>query len=202
MAGMARRLLRPIDVVAVIVVIVMAVFMAGSLHGVHGPTGQRLHCVNNVRNLAGLLAADLTRTGRLHGRGPAMLLWFVHVREIDAGSADRLSTLFCPADTRDSLQAAGGPTAFRDLDLTREDLGRFTSYAGRDPGAPGCAVSRDTQPPVVLVSDDSDDHHGAGVVVGFSDGSARLLSLEPPESPRIEVGPESILHQLRCLRAE
>ncbi len=201
-----RRLLGPLDILVIAVVIAAGIIAAVSLLQPVRHDSRGLGCINNVRNLGGMLVAHRLDDGSSPGRGPAMLLHFVRAREIDPESEDRLNILFCPVDTRESLDAVGGTAAYRDLDLTRADLGRFTSYAARDPGAPRCAVTPEGQPPVVLLCDDSDDHHGHAIVVGLSDGRARwwdkVDELKLSDSTRIEIGPDSVVPALRCLRAE
>jgi hypothetical protein len=81
----------------------------------------------------------------------------------------------------------------------------LTSYAVRDCREPACRASFVGSDPVVLLCDDSDDHHEGGFVVGLSSGAARWRSKVDwglSEDAAVHVGPDSPVEELRCLRAE
>ena len=59
----------------------------------------------------------------------------------------------------------------------------------------------------MLICDDSDDHHGKGVVVGLTSGQVRFwLKVEDldldDEDTHVAIGPNSVVAELRCMRAD
>ncbi len=167
----------------------------------------KLLCLNNLRNLAGLIEM----TGAMRGRypmlsGPNLLLYFVVKQEIDPRSEKRLETLFCPGDAKESLKKAGGREAYQSIDLKTGGHGHLTSYAGRDQRDLKSAAKPGGRE-VVLVIDDSDDHHGGrGFVVGLIGGAARWYDKvdrwKLVRDAKVVVGPDSNVEELRPLRAE
>jgi len=78
-----------------------------------------------------------------------------------------------------------------------------TSYAFRRANDPACPV----KPGVVLLADDSDDHHdGKGFVVGYAGGTVKWRDKAKDwgldHSRSVRVGPDSVVPELRCLAAE
>ena len=106
------------------------------------------------------------------------------------------------------LTQAGGPTAYEGLDLTKPGkYDHLTSYAGRDLANPKCSVRPGPRKDVVLICDDSDDHHGGkGFVVGLSDGSVKWRhkydEWKLSTKTRVTVGPDSAVAELRCMRRD
>jgi len=166
---------------------------------------QKVTCMNNVRHFVGLLEMENERGSYPAYSGPNLLLYFVRKGELEG--EDALDLLFCPGDEKESLDQVGGVEAYRNLDLTERRYGAYTSYACRDLRAPRCAVNRRARNAVVLLCDDSADHHGGkGFVVGLSGGAVKWRDkvddwgLDP--DTRVRVGEGSVVPELRCLRAE
>ena len=168
-------------------------------------TGQfeakKLECQNNVRQLLSII--ELGEGARFpHHNGSAVLHYFV--LRGDLQGEDDLETLFCPGDLDASLRQAGGVEGLRAL-RQGDSFDHATSYAVRGFAEKGCRVSKGARGSVVLIADDSDDHHdGRGIIVGLSGGAVKWRSkfdrygLAPEES--IEIGTESAVEELRCLR--
>jgi hypothetical protein len=161
-------------------------------------------CMSNVRGLVALL--ELVPRGSYPKQDGANLILYL-VKRGDLQGVDRLGTLFCPGDMEESLEQAGGPGAYEKLDLSVRTNGHLTSYAGRRMRDPACLVKRKSGTAVVLIADDSEDHHdGKGLVVGLTGGSARFrdkvddYGLDP--SRGVGVGPDSTVEELRCLSAD
>ncbi len=185
--------------------ILVVIAILGVLAGLVVPlitTGQheqnKLACINNVRNIVGLLEGQVRYPT---DGGPALILYLVKKGQIQG--EDGLGTLFCPGDVHESLAQAGGVDVYNDLG---GDLGRLTSYAGRAMAVEGCRLSKGG-PGAVLVCDDSEDHHdNRGYVVGLTGGAAKWrdkvdqwnLSRSAPVAP----GETSPVEELRCLAAE
>jgi prepilin-type N-terminal cleavage/methylation domain-containing protein len=161
----------------------------------------RMECTQHVQQLAGLLEAS----DRYPDAAGANLLLYL-VRKGQVAGKDALGALFCPGDARESLALAGGEQAYEGLDLARREHGHLTSYAGRDQSDPERRAKKGAMA-VVLLADDSEDHHfGEGVVVGLSGGGARWrdkvddygMSKDAP----LLVGPGSSEPELACLRSD
>lgn len=163
-------------------------------------------CMNHVKNLVGHLeVAAMVASDYPEYAGPNLVLYLV--AQGDLKGERGIGMLFCPGDEKESLATAGGTKAYRDLDLDRRgEYGHLTSYAGRDQFDPACRATRRGQRLVVLVCDDSEDHHGGkGVVVGLTGGAVKWRSKVDwgvPDATVVEVGPETHVEELRCLRAE
>ena len=162
----------------------------------------KVECLNNQRNLVGLLIVASDKLPR-HG-GPNLLLYLVKKGELDG--EDHLKLLFCPGDREESFELAGGVDGYKHLDLNSDANGHFTSYAARDQTDPKCRL-KDFSKTRSLICDDSEDHHlGRGFVVAFSDGSARWrdkaddweIAVETPVAP----GKGSAVKELTCLVAD
>jgi hypothetical protein len=163
----------------------------------HGPG-----CVCNVRNIVGLL-----EFGSKYPKKSGLNLVLYLVEKGDLQGEDRLDLLFCPGDKKESLEKAGGAEAYRNLDLTvHGKYGHLTSYAFRSPLEEADAA-REQGRPLVLVCDDSEDHHGGrGFVVGLTGGAAKWRDKVDDwgldRSTHVEVGKNSVVEELRCLRSE
>ncbi|MGQ0614787.1 MAG: hypothetical protein ACT4PV_13710 [Planctomycetaceae bacterium] len=164
----------------------------------------RIHCLSNVKGLANLLilgsGADFPAQS-----GANLLLVLVVKGDLQGKSS--LKTLFCPGDLQESWEKAGGAEAYRDLDLSVEaKRGHLTSYAGRDQLDPERAAQKGGER-VILVCDDSEDHHGGkGIVVGWSDGGAQFLGkadyFKLGRDVPLVIGADSTIEELRCLMAD
>lgn len=163
----------------------------------------KVQCLNNVRQLSGLLlVASLDKYPEYGGAN--LMLYLVKKGEIPA---DFLEVLFCPGDRNDTLENSGGFAAYGDADLRKREYGYLTSYAGRDMTRAECVIRKGSAQVHVLLCDDSEDHHGnRGIVVGLSDGSAKWrdkvdaygMDLDAP----LVVGETSDIEELVCLREE
>jgi hypothetical protein len=158
-------------------------------------------CMDHVRLLTNLLNIMMPNRYPDHS-GANLILYLVKKGEIGLDEK-RLQCLFCPTDARESLEAAGGVDSYRNLKLDHAGgHGHLTSYAGRDlsgyPAKPGQSKA------VVIVADDSADHHqGLGVVVGLSDGTVHWREFKSDYGVEMaEVGPDSKVPELACLRAD
>jgi hypothetical protein len=164
---------------------------------------KKIECMSNVRNIVGLLEFGAKYPAM---SGPNFILYLVKKGEIEG--ADRLNLLFCPGDERESLAKAGGVEAYYDLDLSRRgEYGHMTSYAGRDQLNKLHAAKKGSSRTFVIVCDDSEDHHdGRGFVVGLNGGAAKwrdkVDDWNLPRGTHVEVGEESVVEELRCLRSE
>jgi prepilin-type N-terminal cleavage/methylation domain-containing protein len=167
---------------------------------------QRVVCTSHVSELVGLLeSGGIGAQYPLHD-GPDMILYLV--QRGDLAGRDMLENLFCPGDVEENLPLAGGVNAYTDLDLTQPGMhGALTSYAARAQRERTCRARRGDAPPVVLIADDSDDHHyGRGVVVGLTGGSARFRDKRDDYGIAADrvlvVGDGSEAAELHCLRRE
>ena len=166
---------------------------------------QKTECMNNVKNMVGLLETTGS-SGYPKYSGPNLLLYLVKRGELEG--EDSLGLLFCPGDEAESLEQAGGVDAYKDLDLKkRGEYDHLTSYAGRDQLNAACAAKKGSTKPVVLVCDDDEGHHdGKGFIVGLTGGAVKWrhkvddydIDVKTP----VQVGEGSPVEELQCLRAE
>jgi prepilin-type N-terminal cleavage/methylation domain-containing protein len=163
---------------------------------------QKTECINNCRQLAGLLVPGDKYPE--YG-GPNMLLYYVIKGEISRDQ-DKLKILFCPGDVS-GWSNSGGTEAYKDLDLKKRDYDHLTSYAGRDQTNRACAVRKGDTSTQVLLCDEDEAYHGKkGLVVGLNDGSAKWRDKVDYYSKsidtEIQVGEGSAVEELTCLRRE
>ena len=137
--------------------------------------------------------------------GPNLLLYLVKKGQI-VGEKN-LKVLFCPGDTTDTWDGVGKAEAYKGLDLSKKgEYGGYTSYAGRNQLSSECAAKKGSMKPVILICDDSQDHHEGGFVVGYNGGAAEWrdkvddwdLDFDTP----VEIGENSSIEELKCLLAE
>jgi len=165
---------------------------------------QKVDCMNNVRNISNLI--ENTKQQRYPSYAGANLILYL-VNKGELVGKDNLKLLFCPGDANESLEQAGGVDAYKDIDLQRREYDKLTSYAGRDQLNPECAAKKGGAEPVVLVCDDSEDHHDKkGFVVGLTGGAAKWRHKVDDYSLRhdapVEVGEGSPVPELVCMRVE
>lgn len=190
-----------------ILVVVTIIGVLAGLVVVLIPKGQfeaaKTDCINNVRNIVGLLETGGQLKYPSHS-GANLILYLVHKGELQG--EDSLKLLFCPGDMQDDFARAGGEAAFKDLDINRREYKHLTSYAGRDQSNAQCAAIKGNQNQV-LVCDDSEDHHGSkGIVVGLSGGAAKwrdkVDDLKMRHDAPLSIGEGSDVEELRCLKEE
>ena len=171
---------------------------------VSGFEADKVDCMNNMRQLVTLL--EITPMNRYPiMSGPNLILYLVKKGELQG--EDSIKLLFCPGDKNESFRLTGGVGAYRDIDLKkRGEYGSLTSYAGRDQLNAACAAKKGAARPVVLVCDDSEDHHeNRGMVVGLTGGAVKWrdkLRDYGIRGKRITVGEGSVVEELKCLRAD
>ena len=161
----------------------------------------QMECTRNVQQLVGLLESGERYPA---ASGANLILYLVHKGAVQG--RDELEVLFCPGDERETLRDAGGEAAYKDVDLDRQEYGHLTSYAGRDQSRPEIRARKGARS-VVLIADDSQDHHfDQGIVVGLSGGVAKwrdkVDDYEIRSDAELLVGPGSSQPELACLRAD
>ena len=199
---------RGFTLIEILVVVTIIGVLAG-LVVVLIPRGQfeasKTDCMNNVRQIVGLL--EITQTSRYPKQsGPNLIIYLVKKGELQG--EDSIKLLFCPGDEKEDLDMAGGVEVYNDIDLKkRGEYGGLTSYAGRDQLDAACAAKKGALKPVVLVCDDSVDHHGGrGIVVGLTGGSVKwrdkVHDYELRRTDPLVVGKDSKVEELTCMRSE
>jgi len=192
-----------------ILVVVTIIGVLAGLVVVLIPKGQfeakKTECLNNVRNIIGLI----TTTGDIPKKWGGCNLILYLVPRGDLEGDDSLKLLFCPGDPEDTFEAAGAE-AYSALDLTKkgEDYSHLTSYAGRDQENRECRAVTGSTKQVILVCDDSQDHHdNKGFVVGFTSGAAKFRHKFDDwkmdvKKTTVTVGPDSEVEELKCLKVD
>jgi len=164
--------MRGLGVIEVVVIVAAAAVMVG-LVIVMIPASQQpvkdVECMSNVKSLVGLLTIERDYPTKYGGLKPIFQL----MKRGKLEGEDNLSMLRCPGD----------------------DSGAELSYAAFESNDKTCGSA---SKPFAFVADDSMDHHEKGLVVGYSDGSAKFREY-PPDTV---VGRESKVAELRCLRKD
>jgi len=192
-----------------ILVVVTIIGVLAGLVVVLIPKGQfeaaKIDCLNNARNVTGLLTAGAS--GKYPSYSGANLVLY-YVAKGDIKGVDGLKGLFCPGDQFESLEAVGGVDAYKEIKLDRNgEYDAYTSYAGRDMSRPECRVKPTEAEASVLVCDDSEDHHDKkGFVVGLSNGSVQFRDkvdfYKMSVDATLEIGQGSAADELKCMRAD
>jgi prepilin-type N-terminal cleavage/methylation domain-containing protein len=191
-----------------ILVVVTIIGVLAGLVVVLIPKGQfeakKTECMNNIKQIVGLL--ELVDSSRYPKHaGPNLILYLV--KRGDLEGEDNVGLLFCPGDETDDLDRAGGLDAYKDLDMAKREYEHLTSYAGRDQDDGECAAKKGSTKAVVLVCDDSEDHHDAkGFVVGLTGGTVKwrhkVDDWDLDVKAVVQIGEGSTVEELKCLRAE
>ena len=200
---------RGFTLIEILVVVTIIGVLAG-LVVVLIPRGQfeakKVDCINNIRNIVSSLELEGGNKYPKH-TGPNLILYLVNKGVLQGEEAIKL--LFCPGDEKEDLKTAGGVKAYDDVELKKKgEWGGLTSYAGRDQQDANCAARKGGSKPVVLVCDDSEDHHEEkGLVVGLTGGSTQWRDKfddynEMRQDTPLVIGVGSSVEELKCLRAE
>jgi len=191
--------------IEILVVITIIATLAGlvSLTAIHSTEKKnQVVCMQHVADLVRMLESDPRYPDR---DGPAFILGLVAKGHIQG--RDALENLFCPGDPQESLARAGGEKAYEGLDPKKPGAwGNLTSYAGRAQKEPACTAIKGPRQ-VVLVADDSEDHHNQrGIVVGLTGGTAKFRDkvddYDVARDTALVVGSGSAVEELKCLRAD
>ena len=160
--------------------------------------------MNNGRNLVGLLTVGGDYPKKFGGAN--LILHLIPKGEIEG--EDNLKNLFCPGDPDESFDGAGGAAAYANLDVSKKgEHDHLTSYAGRDQDNKACRAVSGSTKQVVLICDDSEDHHDKkGFVVGFTGGAVKFRhkfdDWQMDVKASVEIGEGSTVKELECMRAD
>jgi prepilin-type N-terminal cleavage/methylation domain-containing protein len=135
--------------------------------------------------------------------GKNFVLWLVATNKIDRGNRQNLEVLFSPGDGKYTLE----PLSDKDYEPVtlaalraegHDDFRRLTSYAGRRNKESGHELTSEELSKGALIICDDDDgplHHSAGMVLGFSSGTARFMEWSDLDmsKPADTKNPEGIL---------
>lgn len=199
---------RGFTLIEILIVITIIGVLAGMVSLLIIPSTEKriiMECQSHVQGIGVLLEAS--HPSRYpNDSGPDLILYLVRKGEIVG--RDQLENLFCPGDLEESFEDAGGEEAFAGLDLKEPgSRGHLTSYAGRDQANVEHRAKKGGGPSLVLLADDSEDHHnGKGIVVGLTGGAAKWrdkveryeMDLDDP----LVVGPNSTVDELKALVAD
>jgi len=161
---------------------------------------QKTQCMNNVRNLTQLMVAAPNYPPY---SGANLALYWVNKRDIVG--EDKLKGLFCPGDTVDTWVLSGGVDAYKDIDLSKNDYDKLTSYAGRAMTDRNCAAKKGEMETKILICDDKQqNHNNKGFVVGLNDGATKwrdkVDDWKLDLTTDVEIGEGSVVPELQCMR--
>ena len=189
-----------------ILVVVTIIGVLAGLVVVLIPKGQfeakKTECMNNVRNIVGLI----TTGGDIPKKWGGCNLILYLVPRGDLEGDDSLKLLFCPGDPEESYDAEA--YASLQLDKKGEDYSHLTSYAGRDQENRECRAMSGSTKQVILICDDSENHHdNKGFVVGFTSGAAKFRHKfddwkKDVKKETVKVGQDSTVEELKCLKID
>ena len=199
---------RGFTLIEILVVVTIIGVLAG-LVVVLIPKGQfeakKTECMNNIRNITSLL--EITGGTRYPQQSGANLMLYL-VKRGELESEDTIKGLFCPGDEQETFKMAGGIEAYNEISLDKKgEYDHLTSYAGRDQLNKRCVAKKGSTKQVILVCDDSEDHHDdKGFVVGLTGGAVKWrhkmddwdLDMKTP----VQIGEGSSIKELECLRAD
>jgi len=174
---------------------------------------RRIESINNVRSMAILLSERSIRKSFPPYDGKNFVLSLVAYRIVDIRNPENLQIFFSPGDVLYTLDRAT-PERFKEVTpqalRAESDFHELTSYAGRRNADRDYLITVDRLKMVVPMICDDDDgplHHLDGLVMGYTDGSAKFVEWqdlgiprpEEPDDPEPFLGDEAWTDSLRAL---
>jgi prepilin-type N-terminal cleavage/methylation domain-containing protein len=146
---------------------------------------KRTKSIDNVRTM--IMYFQGAEAGLAKGwpsfNGKNFILWLVGTNKLDKRNKQNLEVLFSPGDQHFVLESLSekdyDPVTLAALRSEgHDDFRRLTSYAGRRNKETGHELTAEDLSKGALILCDDDDgplHHAAGMVCGYSGGTARFL---------------------------
>jgi len=192
-----------------ILVVVTIIGVLAGLVVVLIPKGQfeakKTECMSNVKNIVGMLTIERDYPTKYGGVN--LILQLIKRGKLEG--EDSLKILFCPGDKSNTWDDAGGMEAYGStMDVKKKgEYDHLSSYAGRDQTNKACRASSGAAKQVILVCDDSEDHHDAkGYVVGLTGGAAKWRhkfdDWEVDMKTPVLIGEGSQIKELECMRGD
>lgn len=205
-----------IEILVVMGIIVVLMGMVAVIVPRAQEKAKQTESINNVRNMAIIFSERSIRKHWPRYDGKNFVLSLVALKLVDIRNPDNLAIFFSPGDEVYTLELA---TPERFADVTKQalksgqDFHELTSYAGRRNEDRDFLVTPDRLKMVVPIVCDDDDgalHHPDGLVMGFTDGSAKFvdwedLGIAEPEdknNPQPFLGDNAETEKLRAMSSE
>jgi hypothetical protein len=205
-----------IEVIVVVGTLVVLAAMGAAITPRVQEKARQAESMNNVRNLAILLAERSMRKGFPPFNGKNFVLSLAAYHVIDTRNHGNLEVFFSPGDM---LYGLWRTNRARYAEVTvqalraGEDFHELTSYAGRRNADRDYMITPDAlQLDVPMICDDDDGalHHRDGLVVGYTSGAVRFvpweqLGMSPqgdPNDPEPFLGDDAQVEALRALSSE
>ena len=205
-----------IEILVVMGIIVVLMGMVAVIVPRAQEKAKQTESINNVRNMAIIFSERSIRKHWPRYDGKNFVLSLVALKLVDIRNPDNLAIFFSPGDEVYTLELA---TPERFADVTKQalksgqDFHELTSYAGRRNEDRDFLVTPDRLKMVVPIVCDDDDgalHHPDGLVMGFTDGSAKFvdwedLGMAEPEdknNPQPFLGDNAETEKLRAMSSE
>ena len=168
--------------------------------------GRKTDSINNVRQLAMALLLEQSDRAWPRYNGKNFVLSLVPSGAVDARNVDNMRVFYSKGDrTFDffAMKDSGGKARYKEITFQAlkqggGDFSDLTSYAGRRNAEAEFRITPDKESIVVPIICDDDQgnlHHPAGLVMAYTDGSARFVKwrdlggMAPPEEIEGEVEP-------------
>ena len=204
-----------IEILVVMGIIVVLMGMVAVIVPRAQEKAKQTESINNVRNMAIIFSERSIRKHWPRYDGKNFVLSLVALKLVDIRNPDNLAIFFSPGDEVYTLELAT-PERFADVTMpvkSGQDFHELTSYAGRRNEDRDFLVTPDRLKMVVPIVCDDDDgalHHPDGLVMGFTDGSAKFvdwedLGIAEPEdknNPQPFLGDNAETEKLRALSSE
>ena len=177
---------------------------------------RQVESINNVRNIALLMAQRSMTKGWPRFDGKSFVLSLVAYGMVDRRNPQNLEVFFSPGDELYALVCAGS-RRYEEITVqalrSGTDFHELTSYAGRRNADRDYMITPDQMSldvPILCDDDDGSLHHPEGLVVAFTSGAARFmtwaeLGMVQPEDrydPEPFLGDNASVELLQALSSE
>jgi len=205
-----------IEILVVMGIIVVLMGMVAVIVPRAQEKARQTESINNVRSMAVIFSERSIKRHWPPYDGKNFVLSLVALDLVDQRNPDNLKIFFSPGDELYTLEKA---TPERFKDVTKQalqsgaDFHELTSYAGRRNSDRDYMITPDRMKMVVPMICDDDDgalHHPDGLVMGYTDGSAKFVEWEDlgmpkpeePNDPEPFLGDNATTDMLRALSSE
>ena len=205
-----------IEILVVMGIIVVLMGMVAVIVPRAQEKAKQTESINNVRNMSIIFSERSIKKHWPRYDGKNFVLSLVALKLVDIRNPDNLAIFFSPGDeiyTQEMVAKERFADVTKQALQSGQDFHELTSYAGRRNGDRDYLITSDRMKMVVPIICDDDDgalHHPDGLVMGFTDGSAKFLDWEDLEmeepvdanNPEPFLGDDATVERLMALSSE